>query len=133
MKVNVKVTGSGPALFGGGGHTVEAEIMLDERMNATTAALTDLVGALTISATTLIAAAVGDDSEEGVGETSDGDTEDQSDEKGSPEIEPAPYVEPGDPDWEEARAAFEEPAEAEPADEPLGEPVYAEEPDTDGR
>lgn len=54
MKLHVKVSGSAGGLFGSGGsQTVETKISVSEHIDADTAALTDLVGALTVSATTI--------------------------------------------------------------------------------
>lgn len=100
MKVHVKVSGSGPAIFGGGSQTVETKISVSEHMNADTAALTDLVGALTVSANAIARAIIHAD------EPDDGDAERVGE---TAESEPKPeYVVPGDPDWDEAQASGED-------------------------
>lgn len=100
MKVHVKISGSAGGLFGSGGsQTVEAKISVSEHIDADTAALTDLVGALTVSATTIADAiihhdaTVTDGDDESVGMT--GDDSDEADEPDEKPTRPQTWT-PGD-------------------------------------
>lgn len=86
MKVHVKISGSAGGFFGSGGsQAVEAKISVSEHIDADTAALTDLLGALTVSATTIADAIIHHDApvtdgdDESVGMT--GDDSDEADDK----------------------------------------------------
>jgi hypothetical protein len=90
MKVHVKVSGSAGGFFGSGGsQTVETKISVSEHIDADTAALTDLVGALTVSATTIADAIIhhdepvtdGDDESVGMTGCDDCEPGDEPDEK----------------------------------------------------